>query len=126
MAVSRSTNLGLDQPIVLLVIASASGGVVVAFYSVLLILLNRNVLPEQIRLNGWWLPIMAVIAVSSSAYRCTWFTASPSSVRASRGPAILADGGATGMLKQLWLRLLIALVIFTVLTTLAYLLGLLD
>ncbi len=55
--------LGLDQPIVLLVIAAAGGGVVMAFYSVLLILLNRNALPEQIRLKGWRLPIMAFIAV---------------------------------------------------------------
>jgi hypothetical protein len=30
------------------------------------------------------------------------------------------------MLKQLWLRILVALTIFCVLTTLAYLLGLLD
>lgn len=34
-----------------------------SFYSVLLILLNRNSLPERIRLKGWRLPIMAVIAV---------------------------------------------------------------
>lgn len=65
MIVAGSTILwlGLDQPIVLLVIASAGGGVVMAFYSVLLILLNRNSLPEQIRLKSWRLPIMYVIAV---------------------------------------------------------------
>ena len=41
------------EPIVLLVITSAGGGVVMAFYSVLLVLLNRRALPEQIRLGGF-------------------------------------------------------------------------
>ena len=39
-----------------LVIASAGGGFVMAFYSVLLIALNRKMLPEYARLKGWRLP----------------------------------------------------------------------
>jgi Mn2+/Fe2+ NRAMP family transporter len=54
---------GLSQPIVLLVISAAGGGVVMAFYSVMLIVLNRRTLPEAIRLKGWRLPIMVVIAL---------------------------------------------------------------
>ncbi|MDQ4000058.1 MAG: Nramp family divalent metal transporter, partial [Actinomycetota bacterium] len=54
---------GLSQPIVLLVISSAGGGVVMAFYSVMLIVLNRRSLPEVIRLKGWRLPIMVIIAL---------------------------------------------------------------
>ncbi len=54
---------GLSQPIVLLVISSAGGGVVMAFYSVMLIVLNRRTLPEAIRLKGWRLPIMVIIAI---------------------------------------------------------------
>ena len=54
---------GLSQPIVLLIISSAGGGVVMAFYSVMLIVLNRRTLPEAIKLKGWRLPIMVIIAL---------------------------------------------------------------
>lgn len=43
---------GLDQPLILLVIAIAGGGVTMAFYAVLLIKLNRSVLPRAIKLRG--------------------------------------------------------------------------
>ncbi|MDF1603429.1 Nramp family divalent metal transporter [Nocardioides sp. YIM 152315] len=43
---------GVDQPLVLLVIASALNGVVMFVYSVLLIQLNRGVLPREIGLRG--------------------------------------------------------------------------
>ena len=59
------------QPIVLLVIASAGGGFVMAFYSVLLIFLNRKMLPEYARLRGWRLPVMiftALFYVSFAAF----------------------------------------------------------
>ena len=59
---------GVDQPIVLLVISAAGGGVIMAFYSVLLIVLNRRVLPEPIRLRGWRLPIMYIIAIFFIAF----------------------------------------------------------
>jgi len=40
---------GFDQPIVLLVISAVTGGVMMFIYSALLLLVNRRVLPEQIR-----------------------------------------------------------------------------
>lgn len=51
------------KPLVLLVIASSGGGVVMAFYSVMLIVLNRRALPEQIRLGGYRLVVMVITAV---------------------------------------------------------------
>jgi hypothetical protein len=59
------------EPIVLLVIASAGGGFVMAFYSVLLIALNRKALPDFAKLKGWRLPVMvfcALFYVSFAAY----------------------------------------------------------
>jgi hypothetical protein len=50
------------EPIILLVLASTGGGFVMAFYSVLLILLNRRVLPEFAKLKGWRVPIMVFCA----------------------------------------------------------------
>ena len=43
---------GVDQPLVLLVIASALNGLVMFVYSVLLLKLNRTVLPREIGLGG--------------------------------------------------------------------------
>jgi hypothetical protein len=61
---------GFDQPIVLLVISACVGGTMMAIYSVLLIVLNRRVLPEQIRMtNGrlvalaWAVLLFGVLAV---------------------------------------------------------------
>jgi hypothetical protein len=42
---------GFDQPLVLLVISACVGGLMMFIYSVLLIILNRRVLPEQIRIR---------------------------------------------------------------------------
>jgi hypothetical protein len=59
------------EPIALLVIASTGGGFVMAFYSVLLIALNRKALPDFAKLKGWRVPLMVVIAlfyVSFAAY----------------------------------------------------------
>ncbi|MFN2489660.1 MAG: Nramp family divalent metal transporter [Actinomycetota bacterium] len=50
---------GVDQPIVLLVIASALNGLVMFVYSTLLIQLNRGVLPRTIGLKGFRLVAMA-------------------------------------------------------------------
>jgi hypothetical protein len=44
--------LGFDQPIVLLVIAAVVGGFMMFIYSGLLILINRKILPEPIRVRG--------------------------------------------------------------------------
>ncbi|WP_432476774.1 Nramp family divalent metal transporter [Nocardioides sp. GXQ0305] len=44
--------IGVDQPLVLLVIASALNGVVMFIYSLLLVRLNRGVLPREIGLTG--------------------------------------------------------------------------
>ena len=43
---------GVDQPLVLLVIAAALNGVVMSIYSILLLKLNRGVLPREIGLKG--------------------------------------------------------------------------
>ena len=43
---------GVDQPLILLVISAALNGVVMAIYSILLLKLNRGVLPREIGLKG--------------------------------------------------------------------------
>jgi len=45
--------MGFGQPLVLLVVSSCVGGVMMAVYSVLLILLNRRGLPLPIRITPW-------------------------------------------------------------------------
>jgi len=45
--------VGLDQPLVLLVIAACVGGFMMFLYSALLILLNRRVLAEPLRPKGY-------------------------------------------------------------------------
>jgi hypothetical protein len=49
---------GFDQPIVLLVIAAVVGGFMMFIYSGLLILINRKILPEPIRIRGLRLVMM--------------------------------------------------------------------
>lgn len=56
------------EPIILLVIASTGGGFIMAFYSVLLIVLNRRALPDWAKLKGWRLPIMVLIAIFFVAF----------------------------------------------------------
>ena len=51
--------VGFDQPLVLIVISACVGGVMMFFYSALLILINRRTLPEQIRIRGVRLVAMA-------------------------------------------------------------------
>ncbi|MEQ3550220.1 Nramp family divalent metal transporter [Pseudonocardia nematodicida] len=51
------------EPVVLLVISSAGGGFVMAFYSVLVVLINRRFLPGFAKLKGWRLPVMIFVAV---------------------------------------------------------------
>lgn len=45
--------LGLQQPIVLLIISACVAGVSMFIYSILLAIMNRRSLPKQIRINGW-------------------------------------------------------------------------
>ncbi len=45
-------SVGFDQPIVLLVISAVVGGFMMIFYSGLLILINRRILPAPIRVRG--------------------------------------------------------------------------
>ncbi len=52
--------LGLTQPLILLVISAALGGVMMFVYSTLLIFLNRGSLPTAIKLYGWRLGGMLV------------------------------------------------------------------
>ncbi|MPZ97345.1 MAG: hypothetical protein GEU96_21125, partial [Propionibacteriales bacterium] len=49
----------VTQPLVLLVIASSLNGLVMFVYSVLLIRLNRGVLPREIGLKGGRLVVLA-------------------------------------------------------------------
>jgi hypothetical protein len=61
---------GFSQPIVLLVISASVGGTMMFIYSALLIVLNRKVLPEQIRITpgrtvvlGWAVLLFGTLAV---------------------------------------------------------------
>jgi hypothetical protein len=45
--------VGFSQPIVLLVISAVVGGLMMFIYSGLLVLINRKILPEPIRVRGW-------------------------------------------------------------------------
>jgi hypothetical protein len=44
--------LGVDQPLVLLVISASTGGTMMFLYSILLIVLNRNALPDPIKVRS--------------------------------------------------------------------------
>ncbi len=50
---------GLEQPLLLLVISSSIAGVMMFIYSMLLIQLNRKALPDQIKIRGVRLAVMA-------------------------------------------------------------------
>ena len=50
---------GLEQPLLLLVISSSIAGVMMFIYSMLLIQLNRRALPQQIKISGVRLAVMA-------------------------------------------------------------------
>lgn len=61
---------GMSQPLVLLVISACVGGLMMFIYSGLLILLNRKVLPEQIRIRGgrtavltWSVALFGVLSI---------------------------------------------------------------
>jgi hypothetical protein len=61
---------GLAQPLILLVISACVGGVMMFIYSGLLIMLNRKVLPQQIRIRGgrtavlgWSVALFGVLSV---------------------------------------------------------------
>jgi hypothetical protein len=51
------------EPVILPFFPSSRGGFVMALYSTMLIVLNRRALPDEIRLKGWRLPIIAITAV---------------------------------------------------------------
>ena len=53
--------VGLEAPLVLLIISASGGGVVMFLYSGMLILLNTRVLPDAIKLKGWRLIAMWII-----------------------------------------------------------------
>jgi Mn2+/Fe2+ NRAMP family transporter len=58
---------GLEAPLVLLIISASGGGVVMAFYLGMLILLNTRVLPDPIKLRGWRLIAMWITFVIFAA-----------------------------------------------------------
>ncbi|MGH3731516.1 MAG: Nramp family divalent metal transporter [Micromonosporaceae bacterium] len=62
--------LGLDQPLILLVISACVGGAMMVIYSALLILINRKLLPKPIRITSgriaalvWAVLLFGVLAV---------------------------------------------------------------
>jgi hypothetical protein len=62
--------VGFDQPLVLIVISACVGGVMMFVYSALLILVNRRLLPEAIRVRGvrlaalgWSFALFGVLSV---------------------------------------------------------------
>jgi Mn2+/Fe2+ NRAMP family transporter len=55
---------GIDQPLIQLIIASSGAGVVMFFYSGLLIWMNTRVLPEPIKLRGWRLVVMWITFIT--------------------------------------------------------------
>jgi hypothetical protein len=66
--------VGFDQPLVLLVISASVGGTMMFIYSALLILLNRRVLPEPIRIRAgriamlcWSIALFGVLAALTIA-----------------------------------------------------------
>lgn len=58
---------GLDQPLALLIVSAALGGIAMFVYSTLLIVLNRRALPHALKLRGWRLGAM-VVAVAFYGY----------------------------------------------------------
>jgi hypothetical protein len=67
---------GLEQPLVLLIIASSGGGVVMFLYSGMLIWLNRRALPEPLKLKSWRLVGMVITFVMFavlSTYLVYWY-----------------------------------------------------
>ena len=44
--------IGFDQPLVLIVISACVGGLMMFIYSGLLILINRKILPSELRIRG--------------------------------------------------------------------------
>jgi len=50
--------IGFDQPLVLIVISAVVGGVMMFFYSGLLILINRKILAGELRIAGVRLGVM--------------------------------------------------------------------
>jgi hypothetical protein len=55
--------LGLDQPLVLLVISACSGAVMMCVYALLLIVLNRRTLPRAIAIPPWRAAALALAAM---------------------------------------------------------------
>ena len=51
------------EPVVLLIIASSGGGFVMALYSTMLIVLNCQALPDEMKLKGWQLSIKVITAL---------------------------------------------------------------
>ena len=51
--------LGFDQPLVLVTISTVLGGVIMFIYSILLVITNRRYLPDELKLRGYRLAIIA-------------------------------------------------------------------
>jgi len=55
--------LGFDQPLVLVTISTVLGGAIMFLYSILLVITNRRYLPEELKLRGYRLGIIAFTIV---------------------------------------------------------------
>ena len=64
--------VGFDQPLVLIIISACVGGLMMFMYSALLVLINRKILPEPIRIRGvrvgamvWAFGLFGVLSVAT-------------------------------------------------------------
>ncbi len=64
--------VGFDQPLVLIIISACVGGLMMFMYSALLVLINRRILPEPIRIRGvrvgamvWAFGLFGVLSVAT-------------------------------------------------------------
>jgi hypothetical protein len=77
-----------EQPLLLLVIASALSAIVMFIYSILLIVMDRGVLPTAIRLGGFRLAVLCVAVV--------WFGSSTAASSSERHGPDAAPAGSVG------------------------------
>jgi hypothetical protein len=54
---------GFDQPLVLVTISTVLGGFIMFVYSILLVVTNRRYLPEELKLRGYRLGMIAFTIV---------------------------------------------------------------
>ena len=111
MVVFGSTILlaGFDQPLVLVTISTVLGGLIMFVYSCLLVITNRRYLPEELKLRGYRL---AIIALRDRA---------PGRVLGDRGRQPVRE---PVLMRRLAARVLVGLIAWAAIVAVAYALGL--